>query len=150
MHAGRNIAIFGAFNDDFRLSFFEAGLMSDPDGVLEKQGQFTAHPDMIRFTDNDQVVGKESTIVAYLREAMAYAEQGKRAPKVEREIELPDELIEALDADPELADAFEALTPGRQRSYAINLSSAKKPATRYARIEKFRPKILAGKGALER
>jgi len=63
---------------------------------------------------------------------------------------MPDELVEALDADPELADAFRALTPGRQTSYLINLAQAKQPATRTARVEKFRPRILAGKGALER
>ena len=63
---------------------------------------------------------------------------------------MPDELVEALDADPELADAFRALTPGRQNSYVINLAQAKQPATRTASIEKFRPRILAGKGAQER
>lgn len=49
-----------------------------------------------------------------------------------------------------LGQAFYALTPGRQRSYVINLNSAKKLETRIARIIKFRDKILAGKGAMER
>ena len=55
-----------------------------------------------------------------------------------------------MDADPEMAEAFWALTPGRQRSYVIHLASAKTSATRVARIERVRGKILAGKGALER
>jgi len=59
-------------------------------------------------------------------------------------------LTEALDADPELAEAFQALTPGRQKSYLFNLNQAKQPATRMARIEKFRGRILEGKGLLER
>jgi uncharacterized protein YdeI (YjbR/CyaY-like superfamily) len=63
---------------------------------------------------------------------------------------MPDELTEALDADPELAEAFQALTPGRQKSYMFNLNQAKQSATRTARIEAFREKIIAGKGALER
>jgi uncharacterized protein YdeI (YjbR/CyaY-like superfamily) len=63
---------------------------------------------------------------------------------------LPDELIEALDADPELAEAFHALTPGRQRSYVINLNGAKASATRQTRIARFRAQIIAGKGANER
>jgi uncharacterized protein YdeI (YjbR/CyaY-like superfamily) len=63
---------------------------------------------------------------------------------------MPDELIEALDADPELSEAFHSLTPGRQKSYMFNLNQAKQSATRIARIEKFRDKIIAGKGALER
>lgn len=150
MHAGRNIAIIGAFRDNFRLSFFNAGLMTDPERVLERQGPNAQTADMIRFTSNDGPARMAGTIRAYLAEAMGYAERGLKAPKVERQIDLPEELVEALDADPELAEAFAALTPGRQKSYAFNLAQAKKPETRIARIEKFRPKILAGKGALER
>lgn len=150
MHAGRNIAIIGALRGDFRLNFFNAALMKDPEGVLEKQGANTQFPDMIRFTDNAQVAATAHTIESYLKEAMAYAEADIKPPKVEREIEVPDELVEALDADPELAEAFYSLTPGRQKSYVINLNSAKKSETRIQRIEKFRSKILAGKGALER
>lgn len=37
-HAGRNIVIIGAFRDNFRLNFFNAGLLKDPEGVLEKTG----------------------------------------------------------------------------------------------------------------
>jgi uncharacterized protein YdeI (YjbR/CyaY-like superfamily) len=150
MHAGRNVAIMGAFRDDFRLSFFRAALMKDPEGVLEKQGPNTRHPDAIRFTRNEQVAELEAVIRAYLAEAMSYAEAGLEPPKEERELELPDELVEALDADAELAEAFHALTPGRQRSYVIHLASAKKAATRVARIAKARDRILAGKGATER
>lgn len=150
MHAGRNIAIMGAFRQDFRLTFFDAALLRDPDGVLERQGPNTRHPDMIRFAEAGQVARLEAVIRAYLREAMAYAEAGIKPPKDQSELELPEELVEAMDADPELAEAFHALTPGRQKSYVINLSGAKTSATRVNRIEKFRGHILAGKGALER
>lgn len=150
MHAGRNVAIMGAFRDDFRLTFFNAALMTDPDGVLTGQGPNSQHPDCIRFTDNAQVALMASVIAAYLTEAMGYAQAGVLPVKVVPEIALPDELVEALDMDPELAEAFAALTPGRQRSYVINLAGAKAAATRVARIAKFRGQILAGKGALER
>jgi uncharacterized protein YdeI (YjbR/CyaY-like superfamily) len=150
MHAGRNILIFGAFRADFRLTFFNGALMKDPDGILEKQGAYATHPDMIRFTDNAQVAAREKILRAYIAEAMGYAEAGIKAPKVETEIAVPDELTEALDSDPELAEAFHNLTPGRQKSYLFNLNAAKTPATRLSRIAAFRPKILAGKGALDR
>jgi uncharacterized protein YdeI (YjbR/CyaY-like superfamily) len=149
MHAGRNIAIMGAFRGDFRLTFMNAALLRDPEGVLEKQGENTRHPDCIRFTDSTTPDAMEATIRAYLAEAMSYADQGILPPKEPTEVELPDELIEALDADPDLAEAFHALTPGRQKSYAILLNSAKTSATRLARIQKARPKILTGKGANE-
>ena len=150
MHADRNIVIIGAFRQDFRLSFFNAALMKDPKGVLEKQGPNTRHRDMIRFTDISQVAAMAQTIKAYLKEAKGYAEGGIRPPKEKAELDLPHELVDALDADAELADAFRKLTPGRQKSYVINLASAKTSATRASRISKFREKILSGKGANER
>lgn len=150
MHAGRNIALFGAFRGDFRLTFMNAALLQDPDRLLERQGLNTRHPDCLRFTDNDGPARLESTIRAYLAEAMAYAERGLLPPKEPSEIPLPDELVEALDSDPDLAEAFAALTPGRQKSWALHLNDAKTTATRLARIEKGRAKIIAGKGATER
>jgi uncharacterized protein YdeI (YjbR/CyaY-like superfamily) len=125
MHAGRNIVIIGAFREDYRLSFFHAALMRDPHSVLIGQGPNSSHPDCFKFTENGDVVEREAVIREYL-------------------------LIEALESDPELAQAFALLTPGRQRSYAFALNSAKTSATKVARIIKYRDKILAGKGALDR
>ncbi len=150
MHAGRNICVMGAFRGDFRLSFFNAALMKDPEGVLERQGANTRYPDCLRFTEVAEVGAREPVIRAYLAEAMGYAEAGILPPKETGEIDLPDELVEALDADPALSEAFHALTPGRQKSWAIQIGSAKKSETRVARVEKARAKILAGKGATER
>ena len=58
--------------------------------------------------------------------------------------------MDTLDGDPDLSEAFAALTPGRRRSYVIALASAKASATRVARIATFRGKIMQGKGATER
>lgn len=150
MYAGRNIVIFGAFRGDFRLSFMNPGLLKDAEGVLEPQGPGTQTSGMLRFTAVSQVAERERVIRAFIRQLMDHARAGTRPPKSQREIEIPEELTEALDADPELAEAFAALTPGRQKSYLLNLKGAKQSATRTARIEKFRPHILAGKGAQER
>ncbi len=150
MHAGRNICIFGAFRGDYRLTFMNAALMKDPARLLVRPGQNTRHPDMMCFTDDAQAAAMEPVIRAYLTEAMGYAQAGIKPAKMIHDIDIPDELTDALDADPDLAEAFEALTPGRQRSYAYALNSAKTAATRINRIAKFRPHILAGKGALER
>jgi uncharacterized protein YdeI (YjbR/CyaY-like superfamily) len=150
MHAGRNICLFGAFRGDFRLTFMNAALLKDAQGLLERQGPNTRHPDCIRLTDNDAPVRLEPTIRAYLAEAMDYAERGLLPAKDRTEVDLPPELIEALDADPDLAEAFAALTPGRQKSWALHLNDAKTSATRVSRIDKGRAKILAGKGATER
>lgn len=148
--AGRNIVILGVFREGFLISFMNAALLKDPEGLLQKRGANMLHPHMILLKANNQVEKIEPVIRAYIEEAKGYAEAGIKPAKVERDIKLPDELMEAMDADPELAEAFHALTPGRQRSYAFNLNSAKKAATRVSRIAKFRNKIIAGKGAVER
>jgi Uncharacterized protein conserved in bacteria len=59
---------------------------------------------------------------------------------------MPDEFQYKLDHIPALKTAFEALTPGRQRAYLLYFSQAKQPRTREARIEKYIPQILNGKG----
>jgi uncharacterized protein YdeI (YjbR/CyaY-like superfamily) len=104
---------------------------------------------MICSADTAQVTRMESIIVAYLQEAMTYAEATIIPLKVLSAFDLPDELVEASDSDPEPAKAFNHLTRGRQKSYVINLNGAKKSATRVSRIERFLAHILAGKGALE-
>ncbi len=48
-------------------------------------------------------------------------------------IDIPDELLVALDLDPEASARFETFTPGRQRSMAHYVSSAKRPETREKR-----------------
>ena len=58
--------------------------MRDPHGVLVGQGPNSQHPDCFRFDDVGQVVAAEAIIREYLAEAMGYAEEGIRPPKVER------------------------------------------------------------------
>ncbi len=149
-HADRNIVIIGALRGDFRLGFMNAALIKDPDGILEKQGPNTRHADTIRFASAAQVLEREPVIRSYLEEAKSYADAGLKPTKESHDIDLPDELVEALASDPELSEAFDRLTPGRQRSYVINLGAAKTSATRVSRIARFRGLILAGKGATER
>jgi uncharacterized protein YdeI (YjbR/CyaY-like superfamily) len=150
MHAGRNIAIIGAFRGDFRLTFFNASLLGDPEGVLQKQGPNSRHADCLRFAGNAGPEAAEPVIRALLAKAMAFADAGVLPAKENVTLALPAELAEALDADPELAEAFHALTPGRQKSWVLHLNAARTSATRVSRIEKSRPRILAGRGATER
>jgi uncharacterized protein YdeI (YjbR/CyaY-like superfamily) len=51
-----------------------------------------------------------------------------------------------LDESTELETAFYALTPGRQRAYLLHFSAPKQSQTREARVEKYIPQILNGKG----
>ena len=150
MHAGRNIAILGAFRGDVRLTFFNAALLHDTSGVLTRQGENTASPDCARFTDAAQIAAAAPALRELIAQAKTHAEAGTKPAKVTTTLTIPDELATALDDDPLLAEAFHALTPGRQKSHVLAISSAKTSATRLSRIAKLAPMILAGKGANER
>jgi uncharacterized protein YdeI (YjbR/CyaY-like superfamily) len=61
---------------------------------------------------------KAPTIKAYVREAIAVEKAGLRMePKKTLDFPVPEELRERFRRDPRFKRAFEALTPGRQRSY---------------------------------
>ena len=77
---------------------------------------------------------------------MEHAAAGRRGPKRTGAPALPNEIVTALEDDPELAEAFHALTPGRQRSWALHVNGATQHATRIKRIAKARAGILAGRG----
>lgn len=150
MYGDRNIALIGAFRGNFRLNFMNAALLRDPDKVLEKQGDNSSTASMICLTDATIAAPLQAIISAYLQEAIGYVNAGVMAPKRASELILPDEFVTVLDQDPVLSEGFHALTPGRQRSYVIALTTTQNSATRAARIAKYRDKIMAGKGATER
>ncbi len=71
------------------------------------------------------------------------------SPADKQPTELVEELQNRLDGNPKLAEAFAALTPGRQREYNFHIAQAKQAKTRESRIDKCVPKILAGLGFRE-
>lgn len=119
MHAGRNIALLGTFRNDFRLIFMNASLLLDDGNLLQLQGENGQTANMLRFTSVAEVEAAASIIPAFLQQLMEHAELGTKPQKVSQLIAMPDELAEALGTDPQLAAAFSALTPGRQKSYLI-------------------------------
>jgi len=151
MYADRNIAIFGAFRDNFRLSFMNGALLEDEGKHLEKLGPNTSTPTILCFRSNTEVSARADLIRAYLTELMGYADAGIRpAPKHHADLVLPDELVTAFDMDADYAAGFDALTPGRRRGWNLHFTSAKQSTTRDNRIAKARDKIMAGKGWNER
>lgn len=66
--------------------------------------------------------------------------------KAAGQFEVPEEFQIRLDDDPALAEAFHALTPGRQKAYLLHFAGAKQASTRAARVEKHAQRILKGFG----
>ena len=84
-------------------------------------------------------------------QAIEVEKSGKKvARKKASEYAVPEELQARLDAAPKLRAAFEALTPGRRKSYIFHVSGAKQSKTRAARAEKCVPTIMSGRGFNER
>lgn len=147
---GKNVVIMQGFKDYFALGFFQGALLKDPKRLLVQLGQVQAGR-VMKFTSVKEITAKAATIKAYVREAIAVEKAGLRVkPKQTADFPVPEELTERFRRDPRFKRAFEALTPGRQRSYLYHFASAKQSATRTARIEKAMPAIFEGRGFLER
>ena len=147
---GRNVVIIQGFKDYIALGFFQGALLKDPRNVLVQLGQ-THAARVMKFTSASEITANAANIKAYVREAIAAERAGLRVtPKNTSDLAVPEELRERFRKDPRFKRAFEALTPGRQRSYLFHFAAAKQSATRVARIEKAMPAIFAGRGFLER
>lgn len=146
-HEGKNIAIIGGFKHYFVLSFFKGSLLSDPEELLEFAGSNSRSAKILKFTHQSDLRKLQNVILQFIQEAISIEEQGLKVPSIEEiNIEFPQELLQCFQQDPELKRAFTQLTPGRQRAYCMHFASPKNEVTRHARIEKFTPRILAGKG----
>lgn len=142
---GRNIAIIQPFKGHCALMFFKGALLQDTEGLLRSQGENTQSALRLEFTSEAQV--KKGVVKSYVKQAIEVEKAGLSVDfKAKRELEFPEELTQILKKDRQLAKAFQALTPGRQRGYIMHFTSAKQSQTRTARIEKCIPKILAGMG----
>jgi uncharacterized protein YdeI (YjbR/CyaY-like superfamily) len=147
---GKNIVILQGFKEYFALGFFQGALLTDPKKVLVQLGQVQAGR-VMKFGSAKDIRAKAATIKAYVREAIAVENAGLRVkPRETSDYPVPEELRQRFRRDPRFKRAFEALTPGRQRSYLYYIAAAKQSATREARIEKAAPGIFAGRGFLER
>ena len=144
--AGKNVAQLATLKSHCTLSFFKGAAMQDPEGKLHAPGPNSRYARYLKFQKLDQVEKQEASITSYIQEAIRLEREGIEVQVDASKLEIPSELQEQLDLSPELAQAFQALTPGRQRSHVIHIAGAQKASTRERRVEKCVPKILASKG----
>lgn len=143
----KNIVLIHGFKDYCALLFHKGALLSDPEGILIQQTENVQSARQMRFTGLREILDLERTIKEYIHEAVEAERAGLKVKmKKTAEFSVPEELQVKLNSDAKFKKAFEALTPGRQRGYILHFSSAKQSKTRTARVEKYTPAILAGKG----
>ena len=141
------MVLIHGFKEYCALLFMKGALLKDPKGILIQQTKNVQSARQIRFASLGEINKQQAEIRAYIKEAIAVEKSGAKVKmKSVADFDMPTEFLTRLDDDPELAEAFRALTPGRQKGYLLHYAGAKQSATRAARVEKHAPRILRGLG----
>lgn len=144
---GNNVVLIHAFKDYCALLFFKGALMKDPNSLLIQQTKNVQERRQLRFSSVKQILKTEKIIKKYVAEAIKLDKLGTTFKyKQTHEFEIPQELEDKFAELPRFKEAFQSLTPGRQRGYLIFFASAKQSSTRAQRIEKYVDAIMDGIG----
>jgi uncharacterized protein YdeI (YjbR/CyaY-like superfamily) len=142
LNGGKVVLIHG-FKDYCALLFMKGALLADRASILVQQTKNVQSARQLRFTSLADINKQKTAVTTYIREAIAVEKSGAKVQmKGVADFEMAAEFLKRLDDDPELAEAFHALTPGRQKGYLLHFAGAKQSATRAARVEKHGPRIL--------
>ena len=142
-----NVVLIHGFKDYCALLFHKGALLKDPQGILVQQTENVQAARQIRFPGAEEIVALEDELKSYIINAREVEKAGLKVElKKTKDYEVPEEFQQALDENAEFREAFEALTPGRQRGYLLYFSAPKQSKTRLSRIEKYWDQILQGKG----
>ena len=144
---GSNVVLIHGFKDYCALLFMKGALLEDPKGILIQQTRNVQAARQMRFASLAQINAQKAAVKAYIEAAIALEKSGAQVKKKSvAQYDVPEEFRQRLDDDTELAEAFRALTPGRQKGYLLYFAAPKQSATRTARVEKHAPRILRGLG----
>lgn len=143
---GKNVVGWGGFKDFFSVWFYNGVFLEDKEKVLitASEGKTKALRQW-RFTDTAQM--NEKKITAYILEAIQVVKDGKEVrPERSQPLQPGGLLLEHLQADHAFRQAFDRLTPGKQKEYIEYIKQAKQEKTRLSRLEKIKPMVAEGKG----
>lgn len=147
MFQNRNIILIHGFKEYCAVLFFKGALLNDANNILIQQTENVQAPRQVRFTNVKEITNLEKILKAYIYEAVEVERAGLQMKlKKTADFKIPEEFQKKLHKNKALKKAFEALTPGRQRGYIFYFSQPKQSKTREARVEKYIPHILEGRG----
>ena len=142
-----NVVLIHGFKEYCALLVFKGALLKDTNGILIRQTANVQSARQIRFINVLEIMEMEAILKAYIFEAIEVEKAGLKVElKKTKDFAVPQEFQSKLNAIPALKKAFESLTPGRQRGYLFHFSQPKQSKTREARVEKYIPRILDGRG----
>ena len=145
--SGSNVVLIHGFRNYCALLFMKGALLKDPKDILVQQTKNVQAARQIRFASLADINKQKAAVKAYIKEAVAVEKSGAKVEmRSVAQFDVSEEFQRRLDDDPKLAEAFHALTPGRQKGYLLHFAGAKLSATRTARVGKHVPRILKGLG----
>jgi uncharacterized protein YdeI (YjbR/CyaY-like superfamily) len=150
IHNDNNVVLIHGFKEYCALLFMKGVLLHDADNILIQQTANVQSARQIRFTNADEIIKMQPTLKAYIHEAVEVEKAGLKVNmKTAAEFTVAEEFQQKLNELPALKAAFEALTPGRQKAYLLHFAAPKQAKTREARVEKWIPAIMKGKGLMD-
>ena len=143
---GKNVLGLGAFKHHFGIWFFNGVFLKDEKNLLSAAQEKTKGLRQMRFECIEDI--DKSAVFTYIKEAIENQKLGKeiKPEKKGKTVTLPKELKDVLMADTTIKEAFNKLTPFKQREYAEYIAMAKRTETKLARLEKIVPMIKNGMG----
>ncbi|MGY3794514.1 YdeI/OmpD-associated family protein [Aquimarina sp. 433] len=144
---GKNVVGLSAFKSYVGIWFHQGVFLKDPySKLINAQEGKTKGLRQWRFSSFDDI--NKDQVLAYVLEAIQNQKEGKEIT-IERsstEIEMPYHLKTELEQNKELKTSFSKLMPFKQKEYMEYISTAKRDATKDARLQKIIPMILKGIG----
>jgi len=142
----KNLVSIGAFKNHLSLWYYNGSLLTDKAKLLLKVQDKTKHMRHLRYHSNDEI--DLNIVQAYTLETINHIKENKipKTVKIKKPLVIPDELLEALEHNPSLKDAFNELSLSKRREYAEYIATAKQDKTKLSRLEKISPMIQNGQG----
>ncbi|MFD0796950.1 YdeI family protein [Maribacter chungangensis] len=148
----KNVIAICRFNHHFGFWFFNGVFLKDPHKVLvnAQEGKTKAMRHW-KFTSKKEI--NPDLILTYIQEAIQLEEKGLKTPRQLTDndnVNMPKILSSALQTNSELHQAYNALSPYKQKEYKTYINSAKQVKTKASRLKKIIPMILQGKSLNDR
>lgn len=133
----KDVVLMHGLKKDCALLFFKGALLKDRNGLLFQQMRNVQAERESGFPNTQQTVPLCPILKAYIKEAVGLEKARVKVRYAEiSEYAVPGEFQKRLDEDPDLKEAFEALTPGRQRELLLHSSRAEQSKARESRTQK--------------
>jgi len=116
--------------------FWKAGLMSDPEGILEKTGN--TRMAVMKASSVDDLP-TDAILIGYIEEAVDLNKKGVKIPRTQQKsgkktLETPDYFLAALQRNRQALETFEGFSYSNQKDYVEWITEAKREATRDQRL----------------